>query len=358
MHSFAFIIHPIDPKRDVARKYPLLGKVLPEAAINFVCRFWPPVELSHITGARSKATGDEIEGWLIAVPYTPQRMLRLPTTEVYNKIIAAGHLAARLGAKILGLGAYTSVVGDGGVTIARSLDIAVTSGDSYTAALAAQATREAAALMDIDLAHVLVAVVGGGGAIGAAVAQLLAPHAGHILLIGRQREALDAVAEKVQRAGCHTVRVSTDIMDVVEAQVVVTVTSAGGNLIQPEMLRRGAVVCDVSRPRDVSQHVIQVRDDVLVIDGGLARVPGGVNFGFDYGLPADLTYGCLAETMTLAFEGRYENYSIGKELSVEQVQEIDALATKHGFELAALRTFERKLEETLIQKVKAKAKIG
>jgi len=358
MHSFAFIIHPIDPKRDVARKYPLLGKVLPEAAIHFVCRFWPPVELSHITGARSKATGEEIEGWLIAVPYTPQRMLQLPTTEVYNKIIAAGHLAARLGAQILGLGAYTSVIGDGGATIARNLDIAVTSGDSYTAALSVQATLQAAQLMDIDIAQTKLAIVGGAGAIGAAVAQLLAPHANHMLLIGRQREALNVVAEKVRRAGCREVHISTEIMDVAKAQVVVTVTSAGGNLIQPEMLRRGAVVCDVSRPRDVSHHVIQVRDDVLVIDGGLVRVPGEVDFGFNYGLPPHLTYGCLAETMALAFEGRFEDYSIGKALSVEQVQEIDALATKHGFELAALRSYERKLEDALLEKVKANAKTG
>ena len=358
MHSFAFIIHPIDPKRDVARKYPLLGKVLPEAAIHFVCRFWPPVELSHITGARSKATGEEIEGWLIAVPYTPQRMLQLPTTEVYNKIIAAGHLAARLGAQILGLGAYTSVIGDGGATIARNLDIAVTSGDSYTAALSVQATLQAAQLMDIDIAQTKLAIVGGAGAIGAAVAQLLAPHANHMLLIGRQREALNVVAEKVRRAGCREVHISTEIMDVAKAQVVVTVTSAGGNLIQPEMLRRGAVVCDVSRPRDVSHHVIQVRDDVLVIDGGLVRVPGEVDFGFNYGLPPHLTYGCLAETMALAFEGRFEDYSIGKALSVEQVREIDALATKHGFELAALRSYERKLEDTLLEKVKANAKTG
>ncbi|MGC9393328.1 MAG: shikimate dehydrogenase [Anaerolineae bacterium] len=356
MHSFAFIIHPIDPKRDVARKYPLLGKVLPEAAIHFVCRFWPPIELSHITGARSEATGEEIEGWLIAVPYTPQRMLQLPMTEVYNKIIAAGHLAARLGAQILGLGAYTSVIGDGGATIARNLDIAVTSGDSYTAALAVQATRQAAQLMDIDIAQTTLAVVGGAGTIGAAVAQLLAPYANYMLLIGRRLEALDVVAEKVRRAGCLEVHTSTEIMDVAKAQVVVTVTSAGGNLIRPEMLRRGAVVCDVSRPRDVSHHLIQVRDDVLVIDGGLVRVPGEVDFGFNYGLPPHLTYGCLAETMALAFEGRFEDYSIGKQLSVEQVQEIDALASKHGFELAALRSFERKLEDALLEKVKANAK--
>ncbi|MFN2108504.1 MAG: shikimate dehydrogenase, partial [Anaerolineae bacterium] len=67
---------------------------------------------------------------------------------------------------------------------------------------------------------------------------------------------------------------------------------------------------------------------------------------------------CLAETMALAFEGRFEDYSIGKALSVEQVREIDALATKHGFELAALRSYERKLEDALLEKVKANAKTG
>lgn len=356
MDSFAFIIHPIDPKRDVARKYPLLGRILSEPMIDFVCRFWPPVKLSHVTGIRSEATGKEVEGWLLAVPYTPQRMLSLRPQEVYRKVIATGHLAERLGANILGLGAYTSVVGDGGVTIAQALDIAVTSGDSYTAAISVKAVLDAAQRMGVDLMTSTLAVVGSSGAIGRTVSQLLAPHAGHLLLIGRRLQRLEAVAKKVRDADCVDVRVSLRVEDIREAEVVVTVTSSGGNLVRPNMLRRGAIVCDVSRPRDVSQAVTEARSDVLVVDGGLVRVPGAVDFGFDYGLPPDLTYGCFAETITLAFEGRFEDYSIGRDMSLERVKEIDALASKHGFELAALRSFERKLDEALIQDVKAKAR--
>jgi predicted amino acid dehydrogenase len=358
MDSFAFIIHPIDPKRDVARKYPFLGKVLPESAIHFLSRFWPPVKLSHITGVRSAATGQEIEGWLIAVPYTSQRMLTLAPREVYRKIIAAGHLAESLGAKVLGLGAYTSVVGDGGRTIADELDIAVTSGDSYTAAISVYATQDAALQMGIDLSHSTIAVVGAAGAIGGAVSQLLATNAGAMILIGRQTKSLESLANKVKQAGCDRVSVSTNVLDIKNAEVVVTVTSSGGNLIQPGMLKRGAVVCDVSRPRDVSAQVSHARDDVLVIDGGLVRVPGDVNFGFDYGLPPNLTYGCFAETITLTLEGLFEDYSIGKNLTVEQVRQIDSLAVKHGFELAALRSFEKKLDESLVTQVRAKAHIG
>lgn len=356
MDAFAFIIHPLEPKRDVARKYPLLGRVLPEPAIDFFSRFWPPVYISHVTGARSAATGKEIEGWLLAVPYTAQRMLQLPPAEVYRKIIAAGRLAERLGAKVLGLGAYTSIVGDGGVTIARALDIAVTSGDSYTAALAVHATREALRRMEYNPAEITLAVVGASGAIGGVVAQYFAGEVGALLLIGRERRRLEAAAERLQAAGAREVRISTEVADIRQAEAVITVTSAGGNLVRPEYLRSGAVVCDVSRPRDVSWQVAQARDDVLVFDGGLVQAPGAVDFGFNYGPPPTLTFGCVAETMTLAFEGRFEDYTLGKDLTLEQVREIDALAEKHGFRLAALRSFEQELQEATIARVKARAR--
>jgi fatty aldehyde-generating acyl-ACP reductase len=356
MNAFAFIIHPIDPKRDVARKYPFLGKVLPEQWIHFLSGFWPPLVLSHVTGARSAATGREIEGWLIAVPYTPQRMLSLPPQVVYRKIIAAGHVAEKLGAKILGLGAYTSVVGDGGITIAQELDIPVTSGDSYTTALAVAAIKQASDQMGIDLAQVTAAVVGATGAIGSAVGQVLAPDVGRMLLVGRRLERLEEIGEKLRLKGCKDVVYSTRVSDIQEAEVVITVTSSGGNLVRPEYLRPGTVVCDVSRPRDVSFEVVQARNDVLVIDGGLVKVPGNVDFSFDYGTPPDLTFGCVAETMILTFEQHFEDYSVGKDLHLEQVEEINRLATKHGFELAALRSFEHKLDEAQIEQIKARAR--
>jgi len=234
------------------------------------------------------------------------------------------------------------------------LDIAVTSGDSYTAAVSVYATQNAAQRMGIELAKATLAVVGATGAIGGAVSQLLVSSVGRMLLIGRHPGRLAVIADKVHAAGDIEVITSTNVSDIREADVVITVTSAGGNLIQPDMLKRGAVVCDVSRPRDVSVQVTRERDDVLVIDGGLVRVPGNVDFGFNYGLPADLTYGCFAETITLTFESLFEDYSIGKALSVAQIRYIDALATKHGFELAALRSFEKQLPDSRIEEIKRK----
>src|SRR5438270_392279 len=133
MQRFAFVIHPIDVRRDVARKYPI-AKYLPETVVAAGIRHMPPREVAHITGIRSETTGEEAEGWFIACPLTPRQLLTLPTEVVYKKLIRCGKIAEDLGAGILGLGALTSVVGDGGITIAQHLNIAVTTGNSYTVA--------------------------------------------------------------------------------------------------------------------------------------------------------------------------------------------------------------------------------
>jgi len=336
MSGFAFVIHPVDPKRDVARKYPRLAKVLPTGLVHFLARLWPPVCLSHITGVRSVDTGKEIEGWLVACPFTARQALELPTRTVYNKIVAAGRLAQRLDAQILGLGAFTSVVGDAGVTVARQLDIPVTTGHSFTVATAVEALEEGARCKGVQLASSTVAVIGATGSIGRACAESLAPAVGGLILIGRSESRLAQVRAQVEGAGCRRVRTSLRVEEVCEADLVLSATSAADSVIQPEYLKRDAVVCDIALPPDVSPRVKQERSDVLIISGGVVDVPGEVDFGFDFGLSSGKAYACMAETMVLALDGRYESYSLGKHVRIEQVHEIAWLARKHGFRLSAL----------------------
>lgn len=352
--SFAFIIHPINPRRDVARKYPYLG-TLPVWLIELLSLFYPPVYISEITGVRSSHNGRMVQGWFVACPLTPHLMMKLPPAVVYRKIIQAGRYAQKLGAKIVGLGAFTSVVGDGGVTIAANLDVPVTTGDSYTVAVAVQAIREAARRMRIAVGEATVAVVGAYGAIGAVTAEMLAPKAGRMLLIGRQPERLAEVAQRVRAAGSADVSLAADMAALAEAQLVVTVTNAVDTVIRPEHLRRGAIVCDVARPRDVSRQVVAERPDVLVIEGGMVKVPGPVDFGFNFGFPPKMAYACMAETMALVLEKRYVSFTLGKDIGLSQVQTIDRIATIHGFKLGGFRSFERAVTETQIASVQAHA---
>lgn len=356
MDSFAFIIHPIDVKRDVSRKYPLWGRLFSERQINFLSTFFPPIYISQIDGIISQSTGKQIQGWFIACPLTPARMLSLPEKTVYRKIIQAGRMAEKLGAKILGLGAFTSVVGDAGITVARHLNIPVTSGDAYTVAVALQAVREAARLMDIPIENATAAVVGATGAIGRVCAEILAGEAAELYLISRSSEALNKLHDQLKataRAHLHT---STDLHTLSQAQLILTVSSAVGAIIHPEDLQPGSVVCDVARPRDVAAAVAAVREDVLVIDGGMVETPGEVDFHFDFGFPPGKAYACMAETMALALEGRFEDYTLGKNITRQRVEEITEIAERHGFRLSGFRSFEHPVTPEQIEKVRRRAR--
>ncbi|OQY36670.1 MAG: shikimate dehydrogenase, partial [Anaerolineaceae bacterium 4572_5.2] len=281
-----------------------MGKYLPAPVINFFSLFFPPVYISHIVGIQSAATQEEIEGWFVACPLTPQRMMSLPPQTVYKKIIQTGKVAQKKGAKLLGLGAFTSVVGDAGLTIASKLDIPVTTGDSYTIAVAVEAVAKAARMMDIELGQSVGAVVGATGAIGKVCAQLLAKYVPRLLLLGRRINALNDVKYSIEENTLTQVQVSDSMEDLRQADVIITVSSAIDSIIQAQHLKSGAVVCDVARPRDISRQVIEERKDVLVIEGGMVKVPGHANFNFDFGFPPKMVYACMAETMILALEGR------------------------------------------------------
>lgn len=350
--TFAFIFHPINPQKDVSRKYPTLGK-LPVWLIDFLSLFFPPVYISEISGIESQANGRSTTGWFIACPLTPKRMMSLPPQIVYKKIIQSGKLAEKLGARILGLGAFTSVVGDGGITIAKHLHIPVTTGDSYTVAMAVQAIEHAATLMNIPINQATAAVVGATGAIGAVCSEMLAPKINQLILIGRRMEKLQEVADKAHQAGCLDVQITSDMSELTKAHLIITVTSAIDTIIEPRHLRQGAIICDVSRPRDVSQQVAEQRPDVLVIEGGMVEVPGNVDFHFNFGFPPKMAYACMAETIALSLEQKYESFTLGKEIQLSQVQTIDKIAVKHGFKLGGFRSFERAVTSSEIDRVKA-----
>jgi predicted amino acid dehydrogenase len=342
---FAFIIHPLSA-RDVARKYPI-AKFFPDSWIEAFLMRKKPLVLSKITGIES-LTGAKTEGMFLACPMTPKQMMTLPVDQVYDKIVATVELAAKEGAQIIGLGAFTAVVGDGGKTIAARSPIPVTTGNSYTVATAIEGTLRACSDVGIDISKATLAVVGATGSIGRTCAIILGKQFGRTIVIGRDLERTKQVAAEIPGA------VATTSIDLIhEADAIITVTSADSEVIMPEHLKPGAVVCDVARPRDVSVRVGKERPDVLVIEGGVIKVPGPVQFNFRFGFPEGTAYACMSETMMLALEDRAESYTLGKDVSVEQVEEMMALAKKHGFKLDTFRSFEKAVDQAAIERARA-----
>ncbi|MFN2199492.1 MAG: LPXTG cell wall anchor domain-containing protein, partial [Anaerolineales bacterium] len=113
----------------------------------------------------------------------------------------------------------------------------------------------------------------------------------------------------------------------------------GQRVVNITKCKPGAVICDVARPPDISTAEAALRPDVLVIESGEVLIPGDIDFGYDIGLPPKTAYACLAETALLAMEGRFEDYTLGRNITIERVKEIYRLFKKHEFQIAGLRSF-------------------
>jgi predicted amino acid dehydrogenase len=342
---FSFVIHPLST--EYFKNVEPLGRITNIPGMNRVVEksiaYVPPFVYSHVTGIVS-ATGDEAEGWLITVGGTPKEMLAHPPEFTYSRLLDAAELSRRLGAQIMGLGAFTKVVGDAGVTVAKQAKLPVTTGNSYSASGALWAAHEAVRRLGIaetdenGVLHGKAMVVGASGAIGSVCARLLALAADEVWLVSPETAKLLQIKRDIERENPRAiVHVATNPSDALPAMdMIVTATSAAGQKVLDIMsVKPGCVITDVARPLDMSAEDIAKRPDVLVIESGEIELPGEVRMK-DIGLPGRVVYACLAETIVLALEGRYENFTVGRSISWPKVKEIYQLGLKHGMKLATI----------------------
>jgi len=360
MAKFCFVIHPLSFE-DVARYEPgASGKGRP--IIAKILEWMPAHATARVTGIVTP-DGRETEGWLIAVPLLPEQILSLPREEVYARIVRAVEIGAELGAQVAGLGAFTAVIGDGGVTIAKRSPIPVTTGNSLTIAAGVASLFRAAEAMGLAIERANVAVIGATGSIGAACVRLIAPRAGRLTLVARNLTRLRTFFASVEALLPPGSSYTTDVRTAVRgADAILTATSSTQEVIAPEDVRSGAVVCELSLPHDVSRRIATERPDVLVVEGGNMRIPGQPRMDrlrgagrFDLGLPEGTALACMSETMVLALEERLEPFTLGRGIDLAKVIEIERLAYRCGFSLADLRAFDAAITPEQIRRTREAA---
>jgi predicted amino acid dehydrogenase len=344
---FAFVIHPLS--QEYFRQVEPLGtiaKVSPPVVMDTLEKmmaYAPPFVYSHITGIQSP-TGAEAEGWLITVGGTPKEMLAHSPEFTYRRLLAAADTAKKLGAQIMGLGAFTKVVGDAGVTVAKQASLPITTGNSYSASGALWAAHDAVSrlgITEVDARGRLKGksmVVGATGAIGSVCARLLAMSTDELWLVSPESAKLLALKEGIEREDprAKIFVAATPSGHLQDMDLIVTATSGAGKRVLDIMeVKPGCVITDVARPLDLSPEDVAKRPDVLVVESGEIELPGDVKMK-NIGLPEGVAYACLAETIVLALEGRYENFTVGRNIEWEKVKEIYQLGLKHGMNLATI----------------------
>ena len=344
IRRFAFVIHPLS--QEYIRKGFPLPKATPKLVMNQVekaAAHLPPMVYCKMDNIISP-TGAEAEGWLILVGGTPKEMLTRSPEFTYRRLLAAAKMAEKMGAQILGLGAFTKVVGDAGITVARRATIPVTTGNSYSASGALWAAADA--MRRMNLVHVRkngkvaakTMVIGASGSIGSVSARLLAMAFDEVYLAARNQKKLDALkASILKETPDAKVVATTDYQQYLgDMDMIVTSTSgAGKKILDITKVKPGCVITDVARPLDLPPEEVAKRPDVLVIESGEIELPSDVEMK-DIGLPENVIYACLAETIVLALEGRFEVFTIGRDTEWQKVKEIYKLGLRHGMKLAAI----------------------
>jgi predicted amino acid dehydrogenase len=347
VNRFAFVIHPLSREYlKAAKPVDLVSRVAPSIVLPVIEKliaYSPPFVYSKVTGIKSP-TGAEAEGWLITVGGTPKELLSHSPEFTYRRLLAAAKIAEGLGAQIMGHGAFTKVVGDAGVTVAKRAGIPITTGNSYSASAALWAAADAVKRLGLlsrgegGKVDGKAMVVGATGAIGSACARLLAMSFREVYLVspelGKLLTLRETILSDTPDAVLHlSSKADENLRDM---DLIVTATSGAGKKILDIMkVKPGCVITDVARPLDLPPSEVAKRPDVLVIESGEIQLPGSARMR-DIGLPDGVVYACLAETIVLALEGRFETYTVGRNIEWEKVKEIYKLGLKHGMQLAAI----------------------
>ena len=389
---FAFLMHALDLVGAGAFD-PKLGW-LPDAQLEEIAErltgLIDPFVLSH---ARvESATGESIYGEFIVVPRTAEQLAHMPRADAMAIVQEALDIATSRGAQMVGLGAFTSVVTRGGKAVAGQVPL--TTGNSYTAVACADGIAMAMERLGERIgAQHSAAIVGATGAIGRSMAIMLAEDVGQLVLLGNPDSEPDQVRMRLMNVATNVceqmiesaaegrrfephslggvvlaatanadkvdaeffralvkrlehegrILLTQDLKTLPTADIIVTATSATNSLLGPGDLKHGAIVCDLSRPFNVSREVAELRPDVLVIDGGVIRVPGLPELG-RFGLDPGHAFSCMAETMLLTLAGHFQDTSLGTDLVPETMRMLRGLAEQHGFHVGWLRRFGVPLE--------------
>jgi predicted amino acid dehydrogenase len=200
-------------------------------------------------------------------------------------------------------------------------------------------------------------VVGATGAIGSACARLLVRAAEEVYLVSPETAKLLALKAAIEHEspGAKVVLAASTDRDLPQMDMVVTATSGAGKKVLDIMkVKPGCVITDVARPLDLPPSEVAKRPDVLVIESGEIQLPGEVRMK-NIGLPRGVAYACLAETIVLALEGRFENFTVGRQIEWAKVREIYQLGLKHGMKLAAISGVHGEFSDEDIERVRTLA---
>ena len=339
--KFSFFVHF---RKSIRTDIGLLWKPLGKLPENFYKKVFKTFLKTSYTWAQIMPTSKDQKktkpiGTVEVVPMSAPMML----TENREAFLAKmEHYLDNLVAKdvkIAGLGALTSPLTAGGLSLKHRTDIALTNGNAFTAVIIAEGLKKI--VSELSLNQPKIAIVGATGSVGSCVTKLLAREGfNDLLLVSQTMPKLQKLSESLQEYSVNAT-LSTDLKTLITADILIVLTASDSTLIHSEHLKHGSIILDGTQPRNTAKSLLSERPDITLIDGGLVHINSIKLMGGSIGLSKGIYFACFSETFLLALEHYSKHFCLGN-ATLEQADFIAGIAAKYkkfGFTLAPFSAF-------------------
>jgi fatty aldehyde-generating acyl-ACP reductase len=328
---------------------------LPDDEIKEILPWIPPRAVCHVEigsgyGGHATARGLYIDSFI-----PPDRLEDAFTHENIARVRGAAAYAIKTGARIVSLGGFSSILIEGNFDqLGERRDTVFTTGNTLTVAFIVQGIGKMCAIEGRELRRSTPLIVGATGDVGSGCARCLAPFVKRVLLCARNAERLRRLAAELETSGVQ-VETATGLEQFSAlADVVICAASLASPSLLLGRIAPEAIVCDAGYPKNLSPRA--ELPGARVFFGGLGQITGGLKFtpNFHGALNRhpfpDVVHGCLLEGMALALERRFEPFSHGRGfITPQRVEEIEAIAARHGIHLAPLYNADGPLEDRPVE---------
>lgn len=291
-------------------------------------------------------TGNSCIGRDWTIPLTPHMILRDQSLAL-DMVTKACLMAQEWGSEIIGLGIMFGKIGRRGRDVRKRVHVPLTNGDCFLIFNAVQVLMKLLELFEWEPREEKIAVYGFPSTIGTLLTEYLLTLGIDVTLIGKSTRYVQKLMEVISQKHDASLGLVPEISDAQKDSRIIFAAGSEDQKIDVHELDKPAVIIDVSFPRNVLNSNSL---NALIIDAGVITMPK--TFLRISGYQPDRAQSCLAELIVLSLEGKREDYSLGRNITLEKVKRIGTLAQRNGFELETLYSFGKPVKSKQVSSFK------
>lgn len=344
-----FIAHHTSPETELEYNHPDWRALNPIARVDLMRQMATVVDWRPTVPNATNLLNNKVWFLPVFVPFDAVEMA-VATDEVRAKMIRSLEQALELGRSygctVGVLGGFNSIVSGNGMLLRAPPGMRVSTGNSFTVAVGMRRLQESCAERKIDLKcpETRIAIVGATGNIGNSMAQQIVRKlpATRLTLISRSVDRLEKMKEQLlslhkekgEDAPAYDIKVSTDMEDMKECNIIVVALATGKPIVFPQHLHpeRELLLADLSVPSSVSREALDMPNLHKIPIGGTVALPGEPDFVLHPCLETGTIFCCTAEGILLSLEPeKTAGLTLMGDIQQEAVDILEEVGDKYNF---------------------------